>query len=78
MTYTLLHVRDMLRNAPDQVGNIQLRKGDCADMADAIDAHLSQPQHVAQGEAVACKHPRATEHPKGYTFICDTCGKEIV
>jgi hypothetical protein len=47
-------VRDMLRAAPNSVGHIHLRAGDCADMADAIDAHMSQPQPVAQGEVVAC------------------------
>lgn len=49
MTMTLEQVRDALREyqSTGHVFNVK-------SLADAIDFHLSQPQPVAQGEAVAC------------------------
>lgn len=49
MTMTLEQVRDELRRPWNQTSAFAW----CAQLADAIDAHLSQPQPVAQGEAVA-------------------------
>jgi len=84
MTYTLLQVLDILRAAPDHGGNIHLRPGDCTDLADAIEAHLSQPQPVAQGEVVAWQRrvylqPSEAEEG-GWTewFDCSPFSAEII
>lgn len=70
MTMTLEQVRDELRRPWNQTSAFAW----CAQLADAIDFHLSLPQPVAQGEAVALADAeRIAQHAyiagkRGYTF----------